>query len=104
MSVFMFIACSLSSNRNSSEVELIGIHQSGMLTTIIQTPDTQLFHHRPAASRLTSRKSFMRSHAARLVCEQQQTAALERQPDRVPASVKMGLEVAESLPAGSGED
>ena len=34
------------------------------------------------------------SHAARL----QQTAALERQPD------KMGLEVAESLPAGSGED
>ena len=34
------------------------------------------------ASRLKSRKSFMCSHAARLVCEQQQTAALERQPDR----------------------
>ena len=41
-----------------------------------------LFHHQPAASRLKSRKSFMRSHAARLVCKQQQTAALERQPDR----------------------
>ena len=42
----------------------------------------QLFHHQPAASRLKSRKSFMRSHAARLVCKQQQTGALERQPDR----------------------
>ena len=42
----------------------------------------QLFHHRPADSRLKSRKSFMRSHATRLVRKQQQTAALERQPDR----------------------
>ena len=49
-----------------------------------QTTDArhQLFHHRPAASRLKSWKSFMRSHAARLVCEQQQNAPLERQPDR----------------------
>ena len=49
-----------------------------------QTTDArhQLFHHRPAASRLKLRKSFMRSHAVQLVCEQQQTAALERQPDR----------------------
>ena len=44
----------------------------------------------------------MYSHAARLVGEQQQTAALDRQPYR--ASVKMWLEVAESLPAASGED
>ena len=37
---------------------------------------------------------------------ERQIAALERQPSLtdVPASVKMGLEVAESLPAGSGED
>ena len=49
-----------------------------------QTTDArhQLFHHQPAAGRLKSRKSFMRSHAARLVCKQHQTAALERQPDR----------------------
>ena len=34
----------------------------------------QLFHHRPAASRLKSRKSFMRTVTP--------TAALQRQPDR----------------------
>ena len=50
-----------------------------------QTTDArhQLFHHQPAASRLKSRHAH--SHAARLVCkqqQQQQTAALERQPDR----------------------
>ena len=47
-----------------------------------QTTDArhQLFHHRPAASRLKSRNAH--SHVARLVREQQQTAALERQPDR----------------------
>ena len=48
-----------------------------------QTTDArhQLFHHQPAAYRLKSRKSFMRT-VAPLVCKQQQTAALERQPDR----------------------
>ena len=40
----------------------------------------QLFHHRPAARILKSRKSH--SHVARLLCEQQQAAALERHPDR----------------------
>ena len=50
------------------------------------------------------RASHAHSHAARLVCKQQQTAALERQPDRRASLRQMGLEVAESLPAGSGED
>ena len=44
------------------------------------------------------------SHAARLVCKQQQTALWKDSLTDVRASVKMGLEVAESLPAGSGED
>ena len=72
-----------------------------------QTTDArhQLFHHQPAASRLKSRKSFMRT-----VTPLDSSASSTRLrlwkdslPD-VPASVKMGLEVAESLPAGSEED
>ena len=44
----------------------------------------QLFHHQPAASRSieVAEELHAHSHAARLVCKQQQTAALERQPDR----------------------
>ena len=74
-----------------------------------QTPDArhQLFHHRPTASILTSRKrkSFMRT-----VTPLDSSASSSRlrlwkdsQTD-VPASVKMRLQVVESLPAGSGED
>ena len=65
----------------------------------------QLFHHQPAASRLKSRKSFMRT-----VTPLDSSASSRRLRlwkdilTDVPASVKMGLEVAESLPAGSGED
>ena len=52
-----------------------------------QTTDDrhQLFHHQPAASRLKSRKSFMRTVTpldSSATCKQQQAAALERQPDR----------------------
>ena len=66
----------------------------------------QLFHHRPAASRLKSRKSFMR----RTVTPFDSSASNSRLQlwkdslTDVTASVKMGLQVAESLPAGSGED
>ena len=65
----------------------------------------QLFHHRPAASRLKFRKSFMRT-----VTPLDSSASSSRLPlwkdslTDVPASVKMGLEVGESLLAGSGED
>ena len=65
----------------------------------------QLFHHQPAASRLKSRKSFMRT-----VTPLDSSASSSRRQlwkdslTDVPSSVKMGLEVAESLPAGSGED
>ena len=65
----------------------------------------QLFHHQPAASRLKSRKSFMRT-----VTPLDSYARGSRQRlwkdslTDVPSSVTMGLEVAESLPAGSGED
>ena len=72
-----------------------------------QTPDTrhQLFHHRPAASRLKSRKSFMRTVTP--LDSSASSSGLRLWKDSltdVPASVNMGLEVAESLPAGSGED
>ena len=71
-----------------------------------QTTDArhELFHHQPAASRLTSRKSFM------LTVTPLDSSASSRLPlwkyslTDEPASVNMGLEVAESLPAGSGED
>ena len=65
----------------------------------------QLFHHHPDASRLKSRKSFMRT-----VTPLDSSASSGRlllwkdSLTDVPASVNMGLEVAESLPAGSGED
>ena len=72
-----------------------------------QTTDArhQLFDQQPAASRLKSRKSFMRT-----VTPLDSSASSSRlQPWKdsltdVPASVKMGMGVAESLPAGSGED
>ena len=65
----------------------------------------QLFHHQPGAIRLKSRKSFMRT-----VTPLDSSASSRRprlwkdSPIDVPASAKMGLGVAESLPAGSGED
>ena len=72
-----------------------------------QTTDArhQLFHHQPAASRLKSRKSFMRT-----VTPLDSSASSSRPRlwkvslTDVPASVNMELEVAETLPAGSGED
>ena len=72
-----------------------------------QTTDArhQLFHHRPAASRLKSRKSFMRRVTP--LDSSAGSSRLRLWKDSltdVPASVKMGLVVAESLPAGSGED
>ena len=74
-----------------------------------QTTDArhQLFHHQPAASRLKSRKSFMRTVMP--LDSSASSGRLRLWKDSltlsdVPASVKMGLEVAESLPAGSGED
>ena len=72
-----------------------------------QTTDDrhQLFHHQPAASRLKSRKSFMRT--VTLLDSSASSSRLQLWKDSltdVPSSVKMGLEVAESLPAGSGED
>ena len=71
-----------------------------------QTPcKHQLFPHQPAASRLKSRKSFMRT-----VTPLDSSASISRlrlwkdSLTDLPASIKMGLEVAPSLPAGSGED
>ena len=65
-----------------------------------QTTDTrhQLFHHQPAANMQIEVAEELHAHslAVRLVCGSGKTD--------VPASAKMGLEVAESLPAGSGED
>ena len=68
-----------------------------------QTTDAkhQLFHHQPAASRLKSRKSFMRTVTP---LDSSASSSRLRLWKDVPASVKMGLEVAESLPAGSEED
>ena len=72
-----------------------------------QTTDArhQLFHQQPAASRLKSRKRFMRTVTP--LASSASSSRLRLWKDSltdVPASVKMGLEVAESLPAGSGED
>ena len=64
----------------------------------------QLFHHRPAASRLKSRKSFMRTVTP--LDSSASNSRLRLWKDSLtdmPASVNMGLEVAESLPAGSGD-
>ena len=66
---------------------------------------TQLFHHQPAASRLKSRKSFMRTVTP--LDSSASSSRLRLWKDSltdVPASIKMGLKVAESLPAGSEED
>ena len=65
----------------------------------------QLFHHQPAASRLKSRKSFTRTVTP--LDSAASSSRLRLWKDSltdVPASAKMGLEVAESLPAESGED
>ena len=65
----------------------------------------QLFHHQPATSRLKLRKSFVRTVTP--LDSSASSSRLQLWKDSltdVPASVKMGLEVAESLPAGSGED
>ena len=65
----------------------------------------QLFHHRPAASRLKSRKSFVRTVTP--LDSSTSSSRLRLWKDNstdVPASVKMELEVVEYLPAGSGED
>ena len=72
-----------------------------------QTTDArhQLFHHQSAASRLKSRKSFMRTVTP--LDSSASSSRLRLWKDSltdVAASLKMGLEVAESLPAGSGED
>ena len=73
----------------------------------IKTTDArhQLFHHQPTASRLKSRKSFMRTVTP--LDSSASSSRLRLWKDSltdVPVSVNMGLEVAESLPAGSGED
>ena len=70
-----------------------------------QTTDAihQLFHHQPAASRLKSRKSFMCTVTP--LDSSASSGRLRLWKDSrtdVLASVKMGLEMAESLPAGSG--
>ena len=65
----------------------------------------QLFHHQPAASRLKSRKSFMRTVTPLDSSASSSILGLWKHSlTDVPASIQMGLEVAESLPAGSGED
>ena len=65
----------------------------------------QLFHHQPAASRLKSRKSFMRTVTPLDSSASSSRLGLWKDSlTGVPASVKMGLEVADSLPVGSGED
>ena len=68
-----------------------------------QTTDArhQLFNHQPASSRLKSRKSFLRSVAP--LDSSPSITRLQMWNDRladVPASTNMGLEAAESLPAG----
>ena len=65
-----------------------------------QTTDDrhQLFHHQPAASRLKSRKSFMRTVTP--LDSSASSSRLRLWKDSltdVPASVKMGLEMAESI-------
>ena len=72
-----------------------------------QTTDAihQLFHHQPAASRLKSRKSFMRTVTP--LDSSARSSRLQLWKDSLtdaPSSIEMGLEVAESVPAGSGED
>ena len=72
-----------------------------------QTTDArhQLFHHQPATSRLKSRKSFMGTVTP--LDSSASSGRLRLWEDSltdVPASVKMGLEVADFLLAGSGED
>ena len=72
-----------------------------------QTTDTrhQLFNHQPAASRLKSRKSFMRT--VRPLDSSPSNTRLQMWNTKltdVPTSTKMGLEAAETLPAGSDQE
>ena len=69
-----------------------------------QTTDArhQRFHHQPAASRLKSRSSS--SHAAHPSGSSSRLRLWIGNLTDVPASVNMGLDVAESFPAGSEED
>ena len=70
------------------------------------TTDTrhQLFNHMPAASRLKSRKSFM--HTVTPLDSSPSITRIQMWNSKIadiPASNKMGLEAAESLPAGSDQ-
>ena len=72
-----------------------------------QTTDTrhQLFNHQPAASRLKSRKSFM--HTVRPLDSSPSNTRLHMWNTKLtdaPISTKMGLEAAETLPAGSDQE
>ena len=74
-----------------------------------QTTDARhrMFHHRgrKAASRLKSRKSFIRTVTPLDSYASSSRLRLWKDiPTDVTPSVKIGLEVAECLPAGSGED
>ena len=64
----------------------------------------QLFNHMPAASRLKSRKSFM--HTMTPLDSSPSITRIQMWNSKIadiPASNKMGLEAAESLPAGSDQ-
>ena len=64
----------------------------------------QLFNHMPAASRLKSRKSFM--HTVTPLDSSPSISRIQMWNSKIahiPASNKMGLEAAESLPAGSDQ-
>ena len=74
-----------------------------------QTTDArhQLFHHRPAASKLKSRRKSLMMRTFMPLDSSASNSRLRLWKDSrtdVSASVNMGLEVAEYLPAGSGED
>ena len=69
-----------------------------------QTTDArhQLFHHQPAARRLKSQKSFY-AHSRSSASSSRLQLWKDSLTD-VPSSVKLGLDVAASLPAGCGDD
>ena len=82
-------------------------HEGCCLSHGTHTTDAghQLFHHQPAACRLKSRKCFMRTVTP--LDSSASSSRLRLWEDSltdVRPSVKMGLEEAESLPVGSGED
>ena len=97
--------CTLAGRHSSSTHQEDCCLPHGPHTPNDRRQTSTVFHHQPAASRLKSRKSFMRT-----VTPLDSSASSSRLQlwkyslKDVPSSVKMGLEVAESLPAGSGED